>query len=168
MGTKAIRTDPNFACPDFNFDPTHRRRRQSPFDLPVQARPQRVWEKAISEAFPGEWHELSAWVKKQLNDFDLRCSAGYLHNHAELLLAHTIKNWRRFTENAEDGYGAFGSIPTRPSMTFLLKYLSAAVNLYLSDTNQEFIGTRVQPKAPSPSKPSQKPSSPAPDLLRGG
>lgn len=121
-----------------------------------------VWEKATSEAFPGEWHELSAWDKKQLHNLLQSCSGGYLHNHAEQLLAHTIKNWRRFTENAEDGYGAFGSIPTRPTMPFLLKYLSAAVNLYLFNNNLEFTGTRVQPNAPPRSKPSQKPSEPAP------
>jgi hypothetical protein len=120
-----------------------------------------VWEKATREAFPGEWHELSASGKKQLHDLLQRCSGGYLHNHAEQLLAHTIKNWRRFTENARDRDGAFGSIPTRPTMPFLLKYLGAAVNLYLFDNNLEFIGTRIQPKAPLPSKPSQKRSEPA-------
>ena len=120
-----------------------------------------VWEKAMSEAFPGEWHELSAWVKKQLNDFVLLCTAGYLVNHAEMLLAHTIKNWQRFTMNAKKDYGAFGSIPSRPTMAFLLKYPGAAVNLYLSDNDLVFIGTRVQPKAPLPSKPSLKPTEPA-------
>jgi hypothetical protein len=38
-------------------------------------------------------------------------------------------------------------------MTFLLKYFSAAVNLYLSDNRLEFIGSHVQPKGPLPSHP---------------
>lgn len=116
----------------------------------------------MSEAFPGEFHELTPWVKKKLGDFELRCAANYLLAYAEDLLAHTIKNWRGFTENAKDRDGAFGNIPNRPTMTFLLKYFGAAVNLYLSDNNLEFIGTRIQPKAPLPSRPSRKPSEPAP------
>lgn len=39
LGPKAIGTDTNYARPDFNFDPAHRRRQQGPLDLPAQARP---------------------------------------------------------------------------------------------------------------------------------
>ncbi len=119
-----------------------------------------VWEKAMSEAFPGEFHELTPWVKKELGDFELRCVANYLTAYTEDLLAHTIKNWPRFTENAKDRDGAFGNIPTRPNMAFLLKFFSASVNLYLSDNHLAFIGTRIQSKAPLPTKPSQKLSEP--------
>ena len=114
----------------------------------------------MTEAFPGEFHELAPWDKKKLGDFG-RCAANYLLAYADDLLAHTIKNWQRFTEKAKYDYGWIGSIPNRPTMTFLLNYLSAAVNLYLSDNDLEFIGTHVQPKAPLPSKPSLKPTEPA-------
>ncbi len=114
-----------------------------------------VWEKGMNRAFPGEWHELTPWVKKQLNEFGSRCGSGYLLPHAECLLGHTIKNWLRFTEKAKQHYGWIGDEPKRPTMKFLLKYLGAAVNLYLFDHNLEFIGCHVQPKAPLPSNPSQ-------------
>jgi len=29
-----------------------------------------VWERAMSEVFSGEWHELAPWVKKQLGAFE--------------------------------------------------------------------------------------------------
>jgi hypothetical protein len=113
----------------------------------------------MAEAFPGEFHELTPWAKKQLHELGGRCAANYLLAHAEKLLAYTIKHWRDFTENAKDRDGAWGNIPSRPNMTFLLKYFSAAVNLYLYDNKLEFIGSHIQPKGPLPSHPANSSSS---------
>jgi hypothetical protein len=105
------------------------------------------------EVFPGDFHELTPWVKKKLHEFGVRCAANYLLAREEDLLTHFIKNSRGFPEAAKEPDGAWGNIPSRPSMAFLLKHFGAAVNLYLSEENLEFIGASIQPKAPLPSKP---------------
>ena len=119
-----------------------------------------VWLQAMDAAYKGQWHDLSAREKKGLREIAERCSVPGLRYYAEDVVCHAIKNWSRFTARAKSEEGAYG-IPDKPTVDFLQKYIRVAVNLYLFDNNLEFIGTRVQPEVPEPSKPQVTISEPA-------
>ena len=103
-----------------------------------------IWLQEMDAAYAGEWHDLSAREKKGLREIAERCAGG-LRYYEEDVVRYAIKNWSRFTARAKSAEGAY-SIPDKPTVDFLQKYIRVAVNLYLKENGLELTGSAVRPK----------------------
>lgn len=115
-----------------------------------------VWLQAMDAAYSGEWHDLSAREKKGLREIAERCAGNGLRYYEQEVVRYVIKNWSQFIARAKSAEGAY-SIPDKPTVDFLLKFIRVAVNLYLGENALVFTGSAVRPK--------QQSSAPVPEPL---
>jgi hypothetical protein len=107
-----------------------------------------VWLQAMDAAYEGEWHDLSAREKKGLREIAERCAGGGLRFYEEDVVRCAIENWSQFVARAKSAEGAY-SIPDKPTVDFLQRYIRVAVNLYLEKNGLEVTGSAVRPKGQS-------------------
>lgn len=78
---------------------------------------------------------------KMLKTFPLRCPEGKAASVIELC----VKHWGDFTKKAADEEGAW-SIPSKPTLEFLLKFIKTAINFALKTAEAQSESKAVKPK----------------------
>jgi hypothetical protein len=95
-----------------------------------------VWMRCMALSYPGESFALTPAEKGMLRSFAETCGPV----PAEDVLDHVIQLWDYFPETVVRDHGIYlPNVPERPTMPFILKYATCAVNSWL-ETNRLFIG----------------------------
>jgi hypothetical protein len=96
-----------------------------------------AWRRAMHAAYPGEACVLTAAERGMLKTFASLCTQACLHeDRAVEVLEHTIKDWIGYTSGVQDDYGKYrGSMPSRPTIGFLIKYPNPAINMWLREND---------------------------------
>lgn len=87
-----------------------------------------TWVTVVPECFPkSKFISITVEQKGMFKHFLDKCPNG----EAVLVLEYTIRNWGKFVFQAEKSYSAY-KVPALPSIGHVLKYIGAAVNLYIN------------------------------------
>lgn len=86
----------------------------------------KAWRESVSQAISGYVPPLTQKQIGMLKHFANACPPGT----AEAVLRHVVDNWMDFAVKVQVAAG-FKTVPTAPSIDFLLKHVGVGVNLYL-------------------------------------
>ena len=121
-----------------------------------------AWVQAMEAAYPGECSVLTSAERGMLKTFASICSEAYLASRAGEILALMIKYWTDYVIKTRCDHAAFNT-PSRPTISFLIKYPRPALTLWLGANGLEMKNGVPQPKARKPvSVPEPQPTAPPP------
>ena len=111
-----------------------------------------LWRSRVAETYGGFVPNWTAKERGQMSNFRKICPPGA----APAVLEACLNDWALFATMAKANAGAW-DLPARPTVSFLLKFVGVAVNLWLSKTKPK---AQPKPKASPPPNPQQAPAAP--------